>query len=61
MLSLKPQNVSPSCWYYEEKKGINVVYEIRDKNGNYIRTDQFIIPWSKIFKSVERKKSESTT
>lgn len=54
-LSLKPQTVSDSCWYYEERKGIQIIYEIRDKNTDaYIRTDQILIPWRKIIASVKR-------
>ena len=51
-----PMNVSEHLWYYEEKKGITIVYEIYDrKTGGYIRTDQFMIPWKKLLESVNRK------
>ena len=50
-----PMNVSEHLWYYEEKKGINIVYEILDENGKYMRTDQFMIPWKKLLESVNRK------
>ncbi len=51
----EPVNINDHLWYYEEKKGITVVYEILDKNENYIRTDQFMIPWKKLLESVNRK------
>ena len=50
-----PMNVSEHLWYYEEKKGITIVYEILDENGKYMRTDQFMIPWKKLLESVNRK------
>ena len=50
-----PTSISEHLWYYEEKKGITIVYEILDKNGKYMRTDQFMIPWKKLLESVNRK------
>lgn len=47
--------INEHLWYYEVKKGINIVYEILDGNGNFIRTDQFMIPWKKLLESVNRK------
>ena len=52
-LSLQPQEITKTMWYYEEKKGIKVIYEIY-VNGVYNRTDQFVIPWKKICASVKR-------
>lgn len=54
-LSLEPQNITDELWYYEEPKGINIVHEINKFNGEHIRTDQIIIPWSKIIHSLKRK------
>ena len=51
----KPMTINEHLWYYEEKKGINIVYEILDEKGKYIRTDQFMIPWKKLLESVNRK------
>ena len=52
-LSNYPQNVTDEMWYYEERKGINVVYEIRHR-GKYVRTDQILIPWGKVERSIKR-------
>jgi hypothetical protein len=51
--SLAPQNIDEHNWYYEEKKGIVIVHEVMEK-ARYIRTDQFVIPWAKLRKSVKR-------
>ena len=40
------------CWFYVEKKGLNIVIEIR-KNGQYITTKQIIFPYHKIEKAVK--------
>lgn len=49
-------SISEHLWYYEEKKGITIVYEIHDREtGKYMRTDQFMIPWKKLLESVNRK------
>lgn len=53
-LSLSPQDVTTDLWYYEEKRGINIVHQIK-VNGVYVRTDQIIIPWEMIRTSLARK------
>jgi len=55
MLRQKPIDVNENCWYYEEKAGVCIVYQIYDSKGNYVRTDQFYIPWKKLLESVKRK------
>ena len=57
MLSRKPQHITEHLWYYEEKRGILIVHEIRDNEGKYIRTDQITIPWRKLRNSLKRKDS----
>lgn len=57
-LSLEPQMVSRTTWYYEERGGILVVHETRDKNGGFIQTDQFRIPWRKLVASLRRRGSK---
>jgi hypothetical protein len=54
-LSLNPQHVATDCWYYEERRGINVVKEIRTPQGDYIRTEQFVIPWRMLQASLARR------
>jgi hypothetical protein len=51
-LSAKPQKISEDCWYYEDKRGIDLIYEIR-VNGKYIRTDSIIIPFGMIKRSMK--------
>ena len=53
-LSLKPQNVNTSTWYYEERRGICVVRQIRDKDDVLRQSDTFYLPWKKIEASVDR-------
>ena len=54
-LSLEPQHINPRLWYYEETAGMKLVIEVRDNSGRDIRTDQVLIPWSKIRESLKRK------
>jgi hypothetical protein len=56
--SLKPQHVNEGNWYYENAKSITVVHEVFDRNGNYVQTDQFKIPLSKLKKSIKRIESK---
>jgi len=54
-LSLHPQSVTDSDWYYEENAGIVLQHEVRDATtGQYLRTDQIKIPWKKIKRTMER-------
>jgi hypothetical protein len=55
-LSNKPQTIDESSWYYEEKKGIEIVHEIKNKDGSYLRTDFILIPWRKLKESLRRKR-----
>ncbi len=52
-LSLNPQHINEGAWYYEEEKGIEIVYEIVN-NGQRLRTDHILIPWKTIVNSVKR-------
>jgi len=54
-LSRNPQEVTERLWYYEETGGLNIVHEIVDGKGDYVRTDQIIIPWAMIRQSLKRK------
>lgn len=57
----EPQTVTKHLWYYEEPRGLLMVYEIRDATGGYIRSDQILIPWRKVLASVKRFQSTRTT
>ena len=50
-----PVNIDKKTWYYEEKKGINIVRQIMNKNDKYITTEQILIPWPFIRISLARK------
>lgn len=52
--SLKPQQLGPNDWYYEEDGYLLLVHEVREAGGAYIRTDQIKIPWRKIEASLRR-------
>lgn len=54
-LSLNPQKINALTWYYEVPKGLQVVHEQRDDDGQLRRTAVFVIPWGKVKKSLERK------
>lgn len=47
-MSLEPQHVSDTTWFYDDKRGLLVVHEFRGPRNEYLRTDQFIIPWAKV-------------
>ncbi len=53
-ITLAPQNVDRHTWYYEERKGLLVVREVRGKDG-YVCTEQFVIPWKMVAASVKRR------
>ena len=51
----KPMTIDNDNWYYEENKGVCIVHRVEDSSGNYLRTDQFYIPWKKLLESIRRK------
>jgi hypothetical protein len=53
-VSLDPQNVSRSTWYYEDPTHLLLVHEVRTKDGEYIQTEQFKLPWRMIEASRKR-------
>ena len=52
-----PYDINEDVWYYEEKKGLILVHQIRNKNGDYICTAQIDLPWRKIEASLLRQKA----
>ena len=52
--NINPQHISEHVWYYEERKGLCFFVEFH-RDGNYVCTDQFIVPWSKVSKSLARR------
>jgi hypothetical protein len=50
-----PILIDGDSWYYEERGGIKVVHEARTPAGQFIQTDQFLIPWKKLTKSLRHR------
>jgi competence CoiA-like predicted nuclease len=58
---LEPQVIDAESWFYEDRKGLLIVHEIRTDDGSYIRTDQFTIPWRFVVASVKRHELKPVT
>lgn len=65
-MTVKDLRMSPQCinkedgwWWYEERKGIYIVAEIRDHDGSYIRTENMTIPWKRIRSALDRLDKET--
>lgn len=54
-LKLESHRVDNQLWWYEERFGITIVIENRNKNGEYIETKQKLIRWSDIRAALKRK------
>lgn len=50
---IAPIQVDDSTWFYPLRNGMNVVHEIRDRDG-YIRTDAFLIKWVDVRTGLDR-------
>jgi hypothetical protein len=55
--SLNPQRINEQTWYYEHPKTIEVVREVFDSSGRYIKTDVFKLPIHRLQKSIRRIQS----
>ena len=53
-ISLDPNHINQDAWYYEGKRGIEVVRQVRDGNGDYLATSVTMVSWEKIRKSMRR-------
>lgn len=51
---LEPQSINAETWFYEDRKGLLIVHEVRTDADAYVRTDQFLIPWRMVTAAVER-------
>lgn len=47
------QTINNHTWFYEDRAGLLVVHEIWDRD-NFVRTDQFTIPWLMVAASWKR-------
>lgn len=55
---LKPQKIKSSkgsAWFYVNKRSIDFVHEVRNKDGNFIRTDTFRIPLKRVMLLVKQQ------
>lgn len=57
-LQLKPHNISPDQWWYEEPKGISVVTDCR-KDGAFISTTITFISWRALRSALKRKEKKN--
>ena len=55
MISRNPQRINKLAWYYENKRGIEICYQIFI-NDKYLRTDSIRIPFHKLNRSLNRMK-----
>lgn len=54
-LSLSPQNLTNDSWYYETRKGLEIINYRKNESGNHERNpDRIVIPWRKVLESVRR-------
>lgn len=53
-ISLGPHHINQDAWYYESKRGIEVVRQVRDGDGNYLATSITMVSWRKIRASMRR-------
>lgn len=56
-MSPAPQHTSDETWFYDDKRGLLVVHECR-KDGEFVQTDQFVIPWRAIDAAIKRRKAK---
>jgi hypothetical protein len=52
--SVAPQNIDENNWYYEEKKGVEIIHQVTSSAQNCVRTDSILIPWEKLTDTVRR-------
>jgi hypothetical protein len=53
-LRFAPMNIDEDNWYYEERRGIVIVHQHRDSEGNIVSGSQITIPWRKLRASLNR-------
>jgi hypothetical protein len=48
-----PRTVNKETWFYEEKKGLCIVRQIRDTKGRLVKADLFHLPWRFVLKAAK--------
>ena len=56
--SLEPQKVTEDDSFYEERRHMLFVHQVRAKDGSWICADQVKIPWLLIEASLKRVKAK---
>lgn len=56
----KPQNITERDWYYESRTHLLLVHQVYDKQGNYVQTDQFKLPWRMVERSRLRRPKQKS-
>ena len=54
MTKRNPHHISPTQWWYEDKRGICVIVEARNQDGTYHSTTHTNISWNKLLKAAKR-------
>jgi hypothetical protein len=49
-----PRQLSETAWFYEMRKGINVVAEKREPDGTLVSVVQTVISWRRMCAAVDR-------
>ena len=57
-LSIKPTELAPECWFYEQPGGLEVVVEFRTPDGTYFGTRHYKITWTRLRAALKRKDAE---
>lgn len=52
--SLNPQHINRNNWYYENKKSIDLIHEVKNEDGKVIKTDQIRIPLFRLAETLKR-------
>lgn len=53
-----PFSIDRNTWFYDSEGGIDIIHEIRDKDGRYIRTDHIRMRWQSVLAAAKRHLEE---
>ena len=53
MISIAPQEINETNWYYEDRDGIDLIHEVYTRDV-CLRTDHIKIPWKMLRASLAR-------
>lgn len=58
--SAEPQTIDLSTWYFETRRGLEFVHEVRSPEGAFLHSYQFLVPWRKVRASLKRHELQSS-